>query len=638
MRVDMRKFLFVGMKKDKKHFFEVAQKYGIAEFKEPPKNGKTSPLQQSPEVEKFSRAIRILRGFVLQDQEIRKDLKLANKILNEVLDTKNRLDTALDELNKLEQERDLVKPFGSFSLEVFAPIETTTKRKAFFYFAKSNKRFDETCEDLILVNSINGIDYFLTFTEKPLEVADLFVLHIKRTHDKVEEEIIRQKEIIAEKEAILKDLTKYVWVMHFGLINAMNGESLNKALKSPEGLFDDALFFIEAWVPDDKINELKALYTETHVYAKEIAIEKHDIVPTQLVNEGYGRIGEDLIGLFDIPSAKDKDPSIWVLTAFSLFFAMIVGDAGYGLVFLFAALMMHLKTEKKKGATKRFILLTAILGSSCFAWGVLTDSFFGIPFGPNNPLHKTSALHWLIEKKATYHFKNKDAAYTEWVKKIPAIEQATNAKEFLQIGEQSGHTDRPEESFKRSILMELALLIGSIHVILGIARYLVKKPGGAGWIAFIIGAYLYLPSYLHCTSLVQFACGLHITKAADFGLQLLIGGIVFSTLTAISLEGFHGIFEALTVIQVFSDILSYLRIFALGLAGAIIGELVNHASDQLPTVVAIILAIFGHGLNIMLSIMGGVIHGLRLNFLEWYRYSFEGGGKSFKPLELHVLE
>ena len=58
----------------------------------------------------------------------------------------------------------------------------------------------------------------------------------------------------------------------------------------------------------------------------------------------------------------------------------------------------------------------------------------------------------------------------------------------------------------------------------------------------------------------------------------------------------------------------------------------NNISSNLPLVLGIIVLIFGHGINIVLAIMGGVIHGLRLNFIEWYHYSFEGGGHRFKPL------
>ena len=90
----------------------------------------------------------------------------------------------------------------------------------------------------------------------------------------------------------------------------------------------------------------------------------------------------------------------------------------------------------------------------------------------------------------------------------------------------------------------------------------------------------------------------------------------------------------MTVIEVFADVLSYLRLYALALAGSIMANTFNSFSSKMPFIFGILVLIIGHTLNIVLSVMGGVIHGLRLNFLEWYHYSFEGEGKKHRPLAL----
>lgn len=92
--------------------------------------------------------------------------------------------------------------------------------------------------------------------------------------------------------------------------------------------------------------------------------------------------------------------------------------------------------------------------------------------------------------------------------------------------------------------------------------------------------------------------------------------------------------ETLNVIQVFSDVLSYLRLYALGMAGMIVAQTFNGLGERFGIVIGTIIILIGHTVNINLSIMSGVIHGLRLNFLEWYHYCFEGGGKLFNPLRL----
>ena len=89
-------------------------------------------------------------------------------------------------------------------------------------------------------------------------------------------------------------------------------------------------------------------------------------------------------------------------------------------------------------------------------------------------------------------------------------------------------------------------------------------------------------------------------------------------------------------VSVFADILSYLRLYALGLAGASSLAWSTASPTNFPLSSPLILIVLSHGVNIVLSIVGGVIHGLRLNFLEWYHYSFEGGGKPFSPLSIET--
>ncbi len=91
------------------------------------------------------------------------------------------------------------------------------------------------------------------------------------------------------------------------------------------------------------------------------------------------------------------------------------------------------------------------------------------------------------------------------------------------------------------------------------------------------------------------------------------------------------------LIEVFADVLSYLRLYALALAGSIVANTFNGFGMKMNIFFGVIVIIAGHTLNLSLSIMGGVIHGLRLNFIEWYHYSFDGGGKRHRPLALLKL-
>ena len=97
-------------------------------------------------------------------------------------------------------------------------------------------------------------------------------------------------------------------------------------------------------------------------------------------------------------------------------------------------------------------------------------------------------------------------------------------------------------------------------------------------------------------------------------------------------RGWKGLNEIANLVTVFADVLSYLRLYALSLAGAIMAETFNTEGAGLGLFIGFIIILIGHSVNIGLSFMGGVIHGLRLNFLEWYHFCFYGGGRLFKPL------
>ena len=115
-------------------------------------------------------------------------------------------------------------------------------------------------------------------------------------------------------------------------------------------------------------------------------------------------------------------------------------------------------------------------------------------------------------------------------------------------------------------------------------------------------------------------------------------GLILAVGIAIFRHKLLGLLEASNLIQIFGDVLSYLRLYALGLAGSLLTATMLDLAASVPFVFGLIILLLGHAVNIVLGIMGGIIHGLRLNFLEWYHYSFEGGGRMFNPLRKQKID
>lgn len=639
MRIDVKKYLFIGLNKQKELFFKKAQEFGIVHFISPgPQPQKIIPQ----DVENLSAAIKILRGLPVTEQEEVDEFAFTDGIVNKILHLKGDLEKFAEgeRITRLEISR--ISPFGDFSLNEIAQFEKEANRKVQFYVAKQGFVDSNLVpETAIYLTSENGLDYFMGINPSPMQFEKMIEVKIEESLGDLKQKYADLHKKIDQTDKWLKEYSKYNVFLHHALIEKLNTYHLREAQNLTAEEAEGSLFVIEGWVPQNKINALNDLTHHLDVHAEQIAIEKTDAVPTYLENTGYARIGEDLVHIYDTPSQNDRDPSLWVLFFFALFFAFILGDAGYGLVLLCVALFVAYKMKKIPKVGKRVLSLVMILSFATIAWGFLTTSFFGYQFPMDSPIRKISVMQWLVEKKAEFHINRRDEVWREWTEKIPEVAAVKDPHEWITKGVIEKRGEKSYEiysKFSDNILMELAILVGVIHVIISLLRYLDRNWSGLGWVIFILGAYIYLPYYLHSTSIINFALGISYETAFVDGLWLMAGGAAIAMVLAIIQHKLGGLLEGMNVIQIFGDILSYLRLYALALSGSLVMATINDLAGALVAPLAIVVLILGHAVNIVLGIMGGIIHGLRLNFLEWYHYSFEGGGKRFIPLQKIEIE
>ncbi len=633
MRIDVKKFLFFGLKEEHDRFFRRSQEAGIIHFVEPSAKGKEVPA----EIDHFLQALKILRGLPTLPQEELETPYLAQGVVQEVLALQHEL-LRLEEIERttrLEIER--VGIFGDFSLEECAWIEENGDRSIQFFFSKQRAyELSELPLEVIYIGTQHELDYFVSIAEKASQYPKLVEMRIEHPLGELLKQDREVKKELEEMGLRLKTYAKYHTFLHNALIHFLNHYELEKAKEGVAWPMEGTFFAVSGWVPMNKMKEMDQLVEKMGVRVEEVAIESTDRVPTYLENEGLPRIGEDLVHIYDTPSVKDKDPSLWVLGCFAFFFAFIVGDGGYGLIFLAAALYFRYKRPNLQGAKKRVLTLVILLACACIGWGVLTHSFFGIPFAPDGMIRKWSLLQWLIEKKAAFHISQHDDVYTYWVEKFPAAAQITDPAAFVRAAatpNENAFSYDLMNKFSDSIMFELALLVGIVHILIAMGRYLTRNWAFLGWMLVIVGCYLYFPHYLGVSSMLQYLGGIDRTQAGINGPYLIAGGTAIAIIIATVKNKLLGLTEVMVFIQVFADVMSYLRLYALGLSGSIISATLNEVVGVLPMAVAAVLLLVGHVVNMTLAVMGGIIHGLRLNFLEWYHYSFEGGGKAFKPLK-----
>ncbi|MDR3624614.1 MAG: V-type ATPase 116kDa subunit family protein [Chlamydiales bacterium] len=639
MRVDVVKILFVGVEKEKDRFFAAAQEQGLIEFINP-KGSKD--LVNDAEVHKFLAAIKILRGFALLPQLEGMPSQVAMPAVERILALHTDILKLNEEMRRLEVTITRNNIFGEFSLEDLAFIKKEGKYEVRF-FCRAQSKVDKPCDkNLIDIGAENGLEYFIAIdysTDELKNYEGMIEIKIDKSLNTLHADLEAVKSQTHLYEQELKNYSQYNRFLHKELIERLDLVHLKKAKECTEVPIEGKLFVVTAWVSLTSIPKVQELCSDLSVYNEQIVIEEKDVIPTNLENKNSAKIGEDLVNIYDTPSITDHDPSLWVLYSFIFFFAIIINDAGYGFIFLLISLFLYYKFPKVSSFGKRVIKLSIMISSACVIWGILTTSFFGIEVSVDNPIRKVSIIDYLAEKKAAYHMEHQDEVYKEWVRAYPGLAHVTSPKAFLDIEKPSPADPKKVEypirdSFSGTILFEFALIIGTLHVISSFLRNLRRSWAGAGWVIFMVGAYLYFPHVLHATSLIHYALGVPLGPSEQEGLRMLYGGIGLALVLAVIHKRLGGILEFTVFIQIFCDVLSYLRLYALGLAGMMMADTFNGLAANTGIVFGTLIIIAGHTVNMGISIMGGVIHGLRLNFLEWYHYSFEGGGRLFKPLKL----
>lgn len=629
MRIDVKKFLFIGNRSHLDRFLTSAQKEASIQFVIKPK-----PLTDliGSHVYDVIRAIKILRQYENPQALDPRRITIRNPFhfASEIIKMKDECEKIDCDLKILSTRLLVAQFFGTIPWDTISILEASTSLRVRFFEGSTFRQFATHYPELLPIHDAGEKSYFISllFHSEQLPTG---LREIRR--DEIQE-IDMKRQTLIERRRALEELLRIKSQSRLSLQEALSIESsaarLDEAKNMHRSEIDGTLFILSGWVPDILQEKVANMAGKEQVISEEILPDPSEIAPTYLENSGWSRVGEDLIYIYDTPSNSDKDPSWWVLGFFALFFAMIVGDAGYGLVFLIIAYTIQ-KTKKPEGLGKRVVNLVKLLGISCVGWGFLCHSFFGISFSEKSVIAQSSLLQYVVEKRAEYEFQKQ--IHHSQISSNPSTnhtEQALTLDEFLLTPDSKGIT--LADTYADNALFEVALFIGIIHMVLGMLRYYKKNYANLSWSLFIIGAYLYLPAYLGATSFSNYLFHIEPSVAASLGKLCMGLGFGFSMLYTIYIHGITGIFEAMMAVQLFADSLSYLRLYALGLAGGLVSKIINDAAATTPIAISVILFITSHVINIILATAGGILHGLRLNFLEWYHYSFEGGGKKFIPL------
>jgi V/A-type H+-transporting ATPase subunit I len=349
----------------------------------------------------------------------------------------------------------------------------------------------------------------------------------------------------------------------------------------------DDLFAVQGWAPSESVPAIEQMAQDQHLAVLAEQPSEADKPPT-LLRPKDARLGggADLTNFYTTPAYGAWDPSFVVFTSFAIFFAMIMADAGYAAVIGLIVLWFWKRMGKTDGGRRTRVMLAAIT-VACLVYGVLAGSYFGVAPRPGSFLARIAIVH------------------------------ITNFDE----------------------MMKLSVVIGAIHVGIALvatawlARTSAKALVPVGWLIVIIGGLLI---WLGGGSFQRGGTGLFVAGL----IAVFVGsaaGRAISKPTDWLLRVTDGLMGLTSITKLFGDILSYLRLFALGLASASLAETFNGMATGLQIsrpglglLAALLILAFGHAINFVIGIMGGVVHGLRLNYIEFFGWGLSEEGYPFR--------
>ena len=522
---------------------------------------------------------------------------------------------ALADLKDLETERDAAekevkarRPWGDFDRTRLQQLETLGY--AVRYYIAPKKKFDQGWAELYPLEVIHeDADnvWFVTVSHKdqeynlPLEQTQAPQASWKEAQARVD--VLKEK-IATTKGAILR-YKENIGQMTKDYEGELAQLDLYLAKASCESAAENALSIVVGFAPVENEDKLTQVFNASGVYYFKEDATVEDNPPIRLKNNWFARQFEVFTGMYGMPTYNEFDPTSVLAPFYLLFFAMCMGDAGYGIVLMLFGLALN-RGWVKIGMFDGLGTIISILGAGTLVVGAALGTFFGMPI-------------------------------------LNLIEPGTGLAGYYEVVGGNIATPMGELPFQ----MLLALGIGIFHICLamvikavGYTQRLGFKENIAtwGWVLLIVGGLI----------VALLGVGSILSAAAIKWAIIVIGVLSALAIYIFNTPGRNplmnvgaGLWDTYNMATgILGDVLSYIRLFALGLAGGMLGAAFNDLAlmvkgDGIVTWIPFILILlFGHVLNVLMSALGSFVHPLRLTFVEYFKNAgYEGKGSKYNPLK-----
>ena len=407
----------------------------------------------------------------------------------------------------------------------------------------------------------------------------------------VEEDIAKTKAAIDAIPAKLAQLAQVgIPVLEKAVKELENNIDFGRVRLTGEKLAADSLLLLEGWIPAADVDEVSKALDMKGVFFDVEDPQPDDDIPIQLSNNKFAKLFEPLTKLYMLPTYQELDLTLVFAPFFMLFFGLCLGDTGYGLLMIVA---LPIFTKLFQLINPNFSKwLVVLFGASTMLCGLLSGTFFG------------------------FNMYDLDIPFVQKMKEILYTDNSTMFTVSLCIG-------------VVQILFGMAIKAVNLSIQCGVKYAL----GTIGWLVLLI------------TVGVTVLAGLEFSNPVVMGILIAAAVLIFlfnspgkNPLLNIGL----GLWDTYNMATgLLGDVLSYVRLFALGLSGGILANVFNSmAVGMAPDnpvagfIVMVLIFVIGHALNIFMNILGAIVHPMRLTFVEFFKNSgYTGGGTEYKPFK-----
>ena len=568
----MDKYSFILLSGDRDRFLDEIQELGVVDIK------------------RSSKAVDEVSGSIVSEMEALKGQ------IREIQNCSDKLSESLKtRIAELGRSLSEARPWGSFDREA-------VKRFGIRLYACARKAFDTSWAENYALEIIsedkNKIYFAVAGDAKDFPLKEI-ALPAKDSAE-LEKEIAELKSQLEQHSAELASRKGEIPVLQELIDKKCSELSLYLAGATGKSAAEGSLVLFEGFAPRENSARLCEALDKMDIYYIKEEATAEDKPPIKLKNNAFVRQFETFTRMYGMPVYNEFDPTIFLSIFYLLFFAICMGDAGYGLLLIGIGLAL----KGRKGGLADMWSLIVTLGAGTVVVGLIMATFFGINLY--------------------------DAAWVPaWLKKIMIVGD-------ISVG-----------GAMYSKQMVLSLGIGVLHICLAMltkAVWSVKRDGfkhsldTLGWTLLIVG------------SVIGLSIGLTgvISETAMKFLLIGIGAVSALGIFIFNKWGRNplvnigsGLWDTYNMASgLMGDVLSYVRLYALGLSGGMLGQTFNLIADMVkgtdPTwqwIPFVIILLFGHVLNLGLCALGAFVHPLRLNFVEFFKNAgYEGQGVEYNPV------